>query len=61
MFFVFFSCPVLKDIDLDGLSKFYWKLELTSCALGCLLIAVIPKTDKIKVRVKAFGLQHEKM
>ena len=43
------SCPVLKELDLGALSKSFLRLELSSCALGCLLMAVTPQEDKIKV------------
>ena len=43
------SCPVLKELDLDVLSKAFMRLDLSSCAVGCLLMAVTPQEDKIKV------------
>ncbi|XP_033734712.1 kinetochore-associated protein 1-like [Pecten maximus] len=43
------QCPVLIDIDLLSLSKHYQKLEMLSCALGCLLQAKHLHQDQIKV------------
>ncbi|OWF43847.1 kinetochore-associated protein 1-like [Mizuhopecten yessoensis] len=41
-------CPVLIDIDLLSLSRHYQKLEMPSCALGCLLLAKHLHQDHIK-------------
>ncbi|XP_069116407.1 kinetochore-associated protein 1-like [Argopecten irradians] len=43
------QCPVLNDIDLLSLSTLYQKLELPSCALGCLLYAKHLYHDQIKM------------
>ncbi|XP_060066051.1 kinetochore-associated protein 1-like [Ylistrum balloti] len=41
-------CPVLMDIDLLSLSKHYQRLEMPSCALGCLLLIKHLHQDQIK-------------
>ena len=53
-----FSCPVLKELDLDALSKSFLRLELSSCAVGCLLMAVTTQEDKIKVKHSFCFIKH---